>query len=163
MRLASKTKAPPSNFIVVAADPKQATTVADAIDRRFANSSYETQTDSYRDFAQQQMQQIGNLNFAIRSIVTAVLVTLLFSTATMMMQSVRERTPELAVLKTVGFTDAAIFGIVRHRSIRSLCVRRIGRTWPRDSCISLGCEGSPGNFHAAYRSRHWPGDFAHCG
>jgi putative ABC transport system permease protein len=58
------------------------------------------------------MQQIGDLSFAIRSIVTAVLLTLLFSTATMMMQSVRERTPELAVLKTVGFTDAAIFGLV---------------------------------------------------
>jgi putative ABC transport system permease protein len=101
-----------SYFDVVASDPKAATRVGDAIDRRFANSSHETQTDSYRDYAQQQMQQIGDLNFAIRSIVTAVLVSLLFSTATMMMQSIRERTPELAVLKTVGFTDAAIFGMV---------------------------------------------------
>ena len=107
-----KDKGTAGNFLVVAADPKQAAAVADAIDRRFANSSNETQTDSYHDFAQQAMQQIGDLSFAIRSIVTAVLVTLLFSTATMMMQSVRERTPELAVLKTVGFTDAAIFGIV---------------------------------------------------
>jgi putative ABC transport system permease protein len=107
-----KNKGTAEDFFVVASDPRQAAAVADAIDRRFANSSNETQTDSLHDFAQQQMQQIGDLNFAIRSIVTAVLVTLLFSTATMMMQSVRERTPELAVLKTIGFTDAATFGIV---------------------------------------------------
>jgi putative ABC transport system permease protein len=107
-----KNKGTVDSFLVEASDPMQATVVADAIDRRFANSSNETETNSYHDFAQQQMQQIGDLNFAIRSIVTAVLLTLLFSTATMMMQSVRERTPELAVLKTVGFTDAAIFGIV---------------------------------------------------
>lgn len=107
-----KDKGTASNFLVVASDPKQATTVAEAIDNRFANSSYETETNSYRDFAQQEMQQIGDLNFAIRSIVSAVLVTLLFSTATMMMQSIRERTPELAVLKTVGFVDAAVFGLV---------------------------------------------------
>jgi len=108
----SAEKGTATNIVVVASDPKQATSVADAIERRFANSSNETQIDSYRDFAQQQMQQIGDLNFAIRSIVSAVLVTLLFSTATMMMQSIRERTPELAVLKTLGFTDAAVFGLV---------------------------------------------------
>ena len=58
------------------------------------------------------MQSIGDLNFAIRSIVSAVLVALLFSTSTMMMQTIRERTPELAVLKTLGFTDRAVFLIV---------------------------------------------------
>ena len=83
--------------------------MADNIDRRFANSSNATRTESLRELAQSQMQSIGDLNFLIRAIVSAALVALLFSTATMMMQSIRERTPELAVLKTLGFTDRAVF------------------------------------------------------
>ena len=58
------------------------------------------------------MKQIGDLNFAIRSILSAVLIALLFSTSTMMMQTIRERTPELAVLKSLGFSDRAVFGMV---------------------------------------------------
>ncbi len=58
------------------------------------------------------MQEIGDLNFLIRAIVGAVLVALLFSTATALIQSVRERTPELAVLKTVGFTARAVFLLI---------------------------------------------------
>jgi putative ABC transport system permease protein len=100
------------HFNVAVSDPKLAVTVADEIDRRFANSSDETRTESLREMAQAQMQAIGDLNFLIRAIVGAVLVALLFATATMMMQSVRERTPELAVLKTVGFSDRAVFVLV---------------------------------------------------
>jgi putative ABC transport system permease protein len=98
-----------SHFNVAVFDPRQAVKVADAIDRRFTNSSNETRTESLRQLAQSQMQSIGDLNFLIRAIVGAVLVALLFATATMMMQSTRERTPELAVLKTLGFTDRAVF------------------------------------------------------
>jgi putative ABC transport system permease protein len=97
------------HFNVAASDPKLAVTVADEIDRRFANSSSETRTESLRELAQSQLQSIGDLNFLIRAIVSAVLVALLFATATMTMQSIRERTPELAVLKTLGFTDASVF------------------------------------------------------
>jgi putative ABC transport system permease protein len=97
------------HFNVAVSDPKMAVTVADAIDRRFANSSNETRTESLRELAQSQLQSIGDLNFLIRSIVSAVLAALLFATATMMMQSIRERTPELAVLKTLGFTNRTVF------------------------------------------------------
>jgi putative ABC transport system permease protein len=100
------------NFYVVVSDPKEAAAVSERIDRAFANSSNETQTVSFKELAQQQMQAIGDLNFAIRSIVSAVLVALLFSVSTMMMQTIRERTPELAVLKTLGFTDRAVFAMV---------------------------------------------------
>jgi putative ABC transport system permease protein len=98
-----------NHFNVAVADPKLAVTVAEGIDRRFANSSNETRTESLRELAQAELQSIGDLNFLIRAIVSAVLVALLFATATMMMQSIRERTPELAVLKTLGFSNAAIF------------------------------------------------------
>jgi putative ABC transport system permease protein len=97
------------HFNVAISDPRLAVNVADEIDRRFANSANATQTDSLRELAQSQLQAIGDLNFLIRAIVSAVLVALLFATATMLMQSIRERTPELAVLKTLGFTDRAVF------------------------------------------------------
>ncbi len=101
-----------NHFNVAVTDPKLAVPVADAIDQRFANSSHETKTESLRELAQTQVQQIGDLDFLIRAVVSAVLAALLFATATMMMQSVRERTPELAVLKTVGFTDRAVFLLI---------------------------------------------------
>jgi putative ABC transport system permease protein len=100
------------NFYVVVSDPKQAAAVSETIDRIFANSSNGTRTASFRENAQQQLQSLGDLNFAIRSIIGAVLIALMFSTATMMMQTIRERTPELAVLKTLGFDDRTVFVLV---------------------------------------------------
>ncbi len=105
------------HFHVVTTDPRRAIAVADAIDHEFANSANETRTESYRESAQSQMQSIGDLNFTIRSIVSAVFVALLFSTATMMAQSIRERTGELATLKAVGFSDRAVFSLIAAESM----------------------------------------------
>jgi len=110
-----------NHFNVAVADPKLAVPVADAIDRRFANSSHETKTESLRELAQMQVQRIGDLDFLIRAVVSAVLAALLFATATMMMQSVRERTPELAVLKTIGFTDRAVFLLILAEAV-TVCI-----------------------------------------
>lgn len=105
------------HFYAIASDPKKAGAVSDAIDRAFANSANPTRTASFRESAQQSMQELGDLNFAIRAILSAVLVALVFSTATMMMHSVRERTPELAVLKTLGFGDATVFLLIAAESV----------------------------------------------
>lgn len=101
-----------NHFNVAVSDPKLAIAVADAIDARFANSSHETKTESLRELAQATMQSIGDFDFLIRAVVGAVLVALLFATTTMMIQSIHERTPELAVVKTVGFTDRAVFLLI---------------------------------------------------
>jgi putative ABC transport system permease protein len=101
-----------NHFNVAVSDPKLAAQVADAIDARFANSSHETKTESLREMAQASEQAIGDFDFLIRAVVSAVLVALLFATTTMMVQSIHERTPELAVVKTVGFTDRAVFLLV---------------------------------------------------
>jgi putative ABC transport system permease protein len=93
-------------------DPKQATQVAKRIDALFANSSNETRTQSESELAQMQLKQIGDINFIVNAIVGAVLFTLLFLTANTMMQSVRERTSELAVLKTLGFSDTKVLMLV---------------------------------------------------
>ncbi|HEX5459226.1 MAG TPA: ABC transporter permease [Steroidobacteraceae bacterium] len=100
-----------NHFNVKIADPKAAAAMSDAIDARFANSPNETRSESIREMAQESLQSIGDLEFLIRAVVTAVLAALLFATATMMMQSVRERTAEIAVLKTVGFTNHAVFAL----------------------------------------------------
>ncbi len=105
------------HLYAIASDPKQAAAVSDAIDRTFANSANPTQTTSFRERSQQAMQSLGDLNFAIRWILSAVLVAVVFSTATMMMQTVRERTPELAVLKTLGFDNWTVFRLVAAESL----------------------------------------------
>jgi len=105
------------HFFAVASDPKQAAAVSDAIDHAFANSASPTHTESFRESAQEDLRSLGDLNFAIRSILSAVLVALVFSTATMMMQAVRERTPELAVLKTLGFDSRTVFLLIATESI----------------------------------------------
>ena len=91
-----------NHFNVAISDPKLAAPVCDAIDRRFANSSHETKTESLREMAQANMQAIGDFDFLIRAVVGSVLVALLFATTTMMVQSIHERTPEFAVVIVAG-------------------------------------------------------------
>lgn len=105
------------HFFAVASNPDQAAAVSDAIDNAFANSVSPTHTKSFRESAQERLQSLGDLNFAIRSILSAVLVAVVFATATMMMQTVRERTPELAVLKTLGLGNRAVFLLIAAESL----------------------------------------------
>jgi putative ABC transport system permease protein len=99
-------------FQVGIADPSKSAQIAQAIDDMFANSPDQTRTQNLKEFMDSVMRQVGNINFLLNGIVGAVLFTLLFLTANTMSQSVRERTGELAVLKTVGFTDATVQWLV---------------------------------------------------
>lgn len=113
------------HFNVKISDPRMAAVVSDAIDARFANSPNETRSQSIREMAQSNLQSIGDLEFLIRAVLAAVMAALLFATATMMMQSVRERTAEIAVLKTVGFTNEAVFALMLAESA-VVCVTAAG-------------------------------------
>jgi putative ABC transport system permease protein len=103
------------------ADPSQASVVANRIDALFANSPDETKTQPAKDFAMAFIKQLGDVGFVLRAILGAVFFTLLFLTGNTMMQSVRERVPEFAVLKTLGFGDATVLGLVIAESLL-LCV-----------------------------------------
>ncbi|MES2490341.1 MAG: FtsX-like permease family protein [Pseudomonadota bacterium] len=92
--------------------PSEAGTLAKLIDNTFANSPNETRTDTEKAFNQSFMKQLGDIGLIISSILGAVFFTLLFLTGNTMMQSVRERIPELAVLKTLGYTDPLILALV---------------------------------------------------
>lgn len=99
-------------FVVGVKDPRLAARVAQRIDDLFANSPNQTRTQTERAFLESILRQIGDINYLVNAIVGAVLFTLLFLVANTMAQSVRERIPELAVLKTVGFSDAAVQWLV---------------------------------------------------
>lgn len=102
-------------------DPSQSAAISSRIDALFANSPNETKTQPAKDFALAFMKQLGDIGFVLRAILGAVFFTLLFLTGNTMMQSVRERIPELAVLKTIGFGDAQVLGLVIGESLL-LCV-----------------------------------------
>jgi putative ABC transport system permease protein len=99
----------------------RAAEIAEGIDALFANSTNETQTQSEKDWLRAQIAQIGDIGFFVNAIIAAVMFALLFVTGNTMMQSVRERIPELAVLKTYGFGDAAVLSLVLAESL-VLCI-----------------------------------------
>jgi putative ABC transport system permease protein len=98
-------------------DPNDSTRIAKTIDQMYLNSPYETKTETESAFAQGWVKQFGNIKFLIVSIGTVVFFTLLLVTGNTMAISVRERTPELAVLKAIGFSDRAVLGFVIGESL----------------------------------------------
>jgi putative ABC transport system permease protein len=102
-------------------DPKNAAAIAAEIDKLSENSPQETRTQTENAALQSQLKQLADINFIANSIVGAVMFTLLFLTANTMMQSVRERVPELAVLKTLGFTGSKVSTFVLIESLM-LCL-----------------------------------------
>ena len=99
-------------YMALAESPKAAPEVGHAIDKVFANSSAETRTQSEGDMLASQIQRIADLDLVVGGIVSAVFFALLLATGALMMQSVRERVPELAVLKTLGFSDELVMALI---------------------------------------------------
>ena len=93
-------------------DSSRSAAIAEQIDALFANSTSETQTQSEKDWLRAQIGQIGDIGFFVNAIIAAVMFALLFVTGNTMVQSVRERIPELAVLKTYGFGNTAVMSLV---------------------------------------------------
>jgi len=93
-------------------NPDNALQVAKALDATFANSDFETHTDSEANFAAGFAKQMGNIQFLILSIGSIVFFTLLLVTGNTMAIAVRERTSELAVLKAVGYSDVFVLILV---------------------------------------------------
>ena len=104
-------------YVVLADSVARAGEVGLAIDNAFANSSHETRTQSEGDLMASQIRRIVDLDFIVRGIIGAVFFGLLFATSALMMQSIRERTAELAVLKTVGFSDGLVMTLILAEAI----------------------------------------------
>jgi putative ABC transport system permease protein len=99
-------------YVIRATSPDEAASVAAAVDERFANSPWETTTQTEKAFATGFIKQFGNIRLLILVIGSVVFFTLLLVTGNTMAIAVRERTGELAVLKTVGFSDRTVLLLV---------------------------------------------------
>jgi putative ABC transport system permease protein len=99
-------------YTVRIANPNHATRVIQAIDEGFANSPWETKTDTEREFAASWVKQMGNIELLLLSIGGVVFFTLLLVTGNTMAIAVRERIRDLAVLKAIGFSDSFVLVLV---------------------------------------------------
>jgi putative ABC transport system permease protein len=104
-------------YVVRVDNPDNAVQVVKAVDNMFANSPWETKTDTEKSFAAGFVKQMGNIQLLILSIGGVVFFTLLLVTGNTMAIAVRERVRELAVLKAVGFTDTFVLALVLFESI----------------------------------------------
>ncbi len=108
-------------YVIRLSDPDAAQGVAATIDGMFENSPDETKTQTEKDFNVGFFKQIGDIGLIVRWILFAVFFTLLLVVGNTIAQSVRERIPELAILKTLGFRDGAVLGFVLAEAA-ALCV-----------------------------------------
>jgi putative ABC transport system permease protein len=99
-------------YIERIADPAQAKAISAAIDALFMNSPDETKTQPEKEFAIGFAKQIGDIGMLVRRILAAVFFTILLLTGNTMSQSIRERLPEFAILKTLGFSDGKVTALV---------------------------------------------------
>jgi putative ABC transport system permease protein len=104
-------------MVVRVADPDQSDALAARLDSMFANSPFETKTSTERVMIKQFLDQVGNIGLILVSVATAVFFTMLLVTANTMAQSVSERTNEIGVLKTLGFSGPSILTLVLLESL----------------------------------------------
>ncbi len=104
-------------YIVRIADAARSVELAQRFDDMFANSEYETKTTTEKGFVEGFAKQIGDIGSIMIAILAAVLFTILLVVANTMAQAVRERTSELAVLKTLGFSNGAVLALVLVESV----------------------------------------------
>ncbi len=95
-------------FIVRVVDSERAAEIANSIDALFENSLNPTRTSTEAEYNRQFAEQVGDIELMMTGILGAVFFTILLLTGNTMAQGLRERIPELAVLKTLGFTDAGV-------------------------------------------------------
>ena len=104
-------------FVTRVSDVNQADRIAKAIDALSANSDHETRTQTEAAATASWMKQLADIGLIVGSIMGAVFFTLLLLTGNTMMQAVRERTSELAVMKTLGFSDHSVLAMVLAESV----------------------------------------------
>lgn len=104
-------------YVVRIDNPSRSAELAATFDDMFANSPSETKTTTEKGFVESFAKQIGDIGSIMIAILGAVLFTILLVVGNTMMQSVRERTNELAILKTLGFSHGAVLGLVLTESL----------------------------------------------
>lgn len=106
-----------SMVAVLAKSPADVPHIEKTVDSMFAASSYPTKTDSEQQFVLSFVGYLGNVKLFLMVICAAVTFTILLVSGNTMAMSVRERIKEVGVLKTLGFTNDAILGMVLTESV----------------------------------------------
>ena len=101
-----------STIAILADGPEDVPRIAKAVDDMFANAPVPTKTESEQQFALSFLWFLGNIKLYLMSICAAVTFTILLVSGNTMAMSVRERIKEVGVLKTLGFTNDAILGMI---------------------------------------------------
>lgn len=109
-------------YTIKLTNPDSALQVCQAIDGLFANSPHETKTEPEALFAAGFAKQFGNIKLILMLVGSVVFVTLLLVTGSTMAMAVRERTGELAILKTLGYGDRLVLALVLAESLTYACV-----------------------------------------
>jgi putative ABC transport system permease protein len=104
-------------MVVRVANPAQSDELAARVDAMFVNSASETKTSTERVMIKQFLDQVGNIGMILVSVTLAVFFTMLLVTANTMAQAVRERTNEIGILKTLGFSGNSILSLVLTESL----------------------------------------------
>jgi putative ABC transport system permease protein len=104
-------------YMIRVGDPERAAEIAKRVDAMFANSEYETKTSTEKAFVQAFANQVGDIGSILVAITVAVFFTIVLVAANTMAQSIRERVGELAVLKTLGFSNGLVLSLVLAESI----------------------------------------------
>jgi putative ABC transport system permease protein len=104
-------------YVVRVTNPDLSVQVAKTIDAEFANSPFETKTDTEKAFAASFVKQMGNIELLILTVGGVVFFTLLLVTGNTMAIAVRERVGELAVLKALGFSNRFVLLLVMMESL----------------------------------------------
>jgi putative ABC transport system permease protein len=99
-------------YVLRVADPDRSPEIAKKVDTMFSNSPAETKTDTEKAFVAGFAKQVGNIGLITQLVAAAAILMILLITANTMAQSIRERTGELAVLKTLGFGDSRVLSMV---------------------------------------------------
>ena len=99
-------------YSILARTPEDVPRIARAVDTMFENSPYPTKTESEREFSLSFMAFLGNIKLYLGVICGAVTFTIMLVSANAIAMSVRERTREMAILRTLGYAPGEIAGIV---------------------------------------------------
>ncbi len=142
-------------YVAEVANPDQAAQVATAIDQKFANSPYETKTDTEQAFSASFASMLGNINVLLGSVALAVVLSTLFVAGNTMAMSVRERTTEIAVMRTLGFPAATVFLLVVGEGILVALVGGAAGALLARVTINGEFLGLAGGFIPAFSVNNW--------
>jgi putative ABC transport system permease protein len=132
-------------YMLLADTPDNVPRIAKAIDTMFDNSPYPTRTESEKEFGRSFLAFFGNIKLFLAAICAAVTFTILLVSANTIAMAVRERTREIAILRTLGYTPGEVLQLVLGESVLiSLLGGLVGLGLA--SILSIGMREAAGSF-----------------